>query len=95
MAAPRLGLVLVTTPLAPSLNRRRRVSRDHTNRETVNTAVYPEIRLKPVDNDQVSLPLVTEGVLRYLWQSKYGSILIEVVGDKTFVNGLLVELVSS
>ena len=93
MAAPRLGLVLVQPP-APCLNRRWRVSHDHPNRETVNTAVYPEIGPKAVDNGQVSLPLVTEGVQRYLWHGKYGLILIEVVGDKTFVNGALVELVS-
>lgn len=60
----------------------------------MNTAVYPEIRPKAVDSDQVSPPLATEGVQRYLWHGKFGSILIEVVGDKTFVNGSLVELVS-
>ena len=80
---------MLVNPPAPSLNRRRRDSHDHPNRETGNTSVYPEIRPKPVDSDQVSLPLVTERVLRYVWERKFGTILIEVVGDKTFVNGAL------
>ena len=31
------------------------------------------------------------GVQRYLWEARYGSILIEVIGDCIFVNGQLVE----
>jgi len=38
-----------------------------------------------------NLPLATAGVLRYVWESRYGEILIEVVGDDTFVNGSWVE----
>ena len=57
----------------------------------MNTAVFPEVRPKEVDNDQRSLPLATEGVQRYVWDSQFGSILIEVVDGKTFVNGDLVE----
>jgi len=37
------------------------------------------------------LPLATAGVLRYVWESRYGEILIEVVGDDGFVNGSRVE----
>lgn len=37
------------------------------------------------------LPLATAGVLRYVWESRYGAILIEVVGGEVFVNGSRVE----
>jgi hypothetical protein len=31
-------------------------------------------------------------VLRYVWEGKFGSMLIEVVGAEMFVNGVLVEV---
>ncbi len=40
---------------------------------------------------QALLPLATEGVLRYVWESKFGPMLIEVVGGAIFVNGMAVE----
>ena len=40
---------------------------------------------------QSLLPLATEGVLRYVWEGRFGSMLIEVAGDKIFVNGAFVE----
>lgn len=36
-------------------------------------------------------PLATAGVSRYVWKSRYGEILIEVVGNEVFVNGSRVE----
>ena len=59
--------------------------------EPVNTAVFPEIRPNATDDVQSLLPLATEGVLRYVWESKFGLMLIEVMDGKTFVNGELVE----
>lgn len=37
------------------------------------------------------LLLASEGVLRYVWESRYGAILIEVAGEDVFVNGQRVE----
>jgi hypothetical protein len=37
--------------------------------------------------DQPALSLATEAVQRYVWQSAYGPILIEVREDSAFVNG--------
>jgi hypothetical protein len=47
----------------------------------------PEILRLRGDSPQQPLPLATEGVQRYVWESRYGSMLIEVSGTDTFVNG--------
>ena len=47
----------------------------------------PEVLLGNLDADQVPLPLAADGVLRYVWQSAFGPILIEVHDDAAFVNG--------
>jgi hypothetical protein len=39
----------------------------------------------------VPLPLATLGIQRYVWQSRFGEILIEVIGDRSYVNGQAVE----
>lgn len=52
----------------------------------MNTVVLPEIRPATTADAQS-----TEGVLRYVWESKFGLMLIEVMDGKTFVNGELVE----
>ena len=39
------------------------------------------------DDAQPPLPLASDGVLRWLWHSRFGDILIEVMGDEVFVNG--------
>lgn len=55
-------------------------------------SLAPEIvRRPPDDAAQHALPLATEGVLRWVWESRFGAILIEVVGEDVFVNGKLVE----
>lgn len=51
----------------------------------------PERVLQPPGEAQTLLPLASEGVLRWVWEHKYGSMLIEVVGDDVFVNGERVE----
>jgi hypothetical protein len=38
------------------------------------------------------LPLAAEGVLRYVWESRFGPMLIEVRDGRAFVNGQVVEL---
>lgn len=57
----------------------------------MNAPLLAEKRLRLDEPSQVPLPLATQGVLRYVWESRFGEILIEVAGDRTFVNGQLVE----
>ena len=40
---------------------------------------------------QAPLPLASEGVHRWVWESQFGAMLIEVVDDVPFVNGVRVE----
>ncbi|WP_156473001.1 hypothetical protein [Pseudorhodoferax sp. Leaf265] len=40
---------------------------------------------------QAELPVAAEGVQRYVGQSRWGEMLIEVKGDDVFVDGKLVE----
>ena len=47
----------------------------------------PEVLLGDPDAAQAALPLAAEGVLRYVWQSAFGPMLIEVRDDAAFVNG--------
>ena len=57
----------------------------------MNTAVFPEVRPSVTATHQSLLPLATEGVLRYVWESKFGPMLIEVIAGEVFVNGIAVE----
>jgi hypothetical protein len=51
----------------------------------------PDVLLRS-DDDQAAAPAVDTGeVARSVWQSPYGPIVIEVVGDRVFVNGDWVE----
>lgn len=56
----------------------------------MNAPLYREVLL-PAGSYGPQLPLATEGVLRYVWESKFGTMLIEVVGEQVYVNGALVE----
>lgn len=40
---------------------------------------------------QVALPLATPGVQRWVWEGRYGPMLLEVAGDQVFVNGQRVQ----
>lgn len=53
----------------------------------MNAPVLPEVLLGVQPADQSTLDLATEGVLRYLWQSAFGAMLIEVSGGDVWVNG--------
>lgn len=57
----------------------------------MNAPVLPEVLLRPSAAAQVELQLATEGVLRYLWESRFGPMLIEVREGRVYVNGGLVE----
>jgi hypothetical protein len=52
---------------------------------------FPDVVVGDADDAQPPLPLASEGVLRWVWRSRFGAILIEVVGDEVFVNGQRVE----
>jgi hypothetical protein len=56
----------------------------------VNAAVHPEVLLR-VGPTEPALPLASLGVQRFVWESRYGAILVEVAGDEVFVNGERVE----
>lgn len=51
----------------------------------------PDVVLAPSEHFEPSLPLVSDGVQRWVWHSRYGAMLIEVVGDDIFVNSQRVE----
>lgn len=53
----------------------------------------PEVIRRLDDTPQADLPLATAGVLRYVWQGRFGEMLIEVVEDVAYVNGTRVDRV--
>ena len=57
----------------------------------MNAPLLPEILARRGETRQADLPLAAEGVLRYVWESRYGAMLIEVMDGRTYVNGQLVE----
>ncbi|MBI5721306.1 MAG: hypothetical protein HZC37_26850 [Burkholderiales bacterium] len=46
-----------------------------------------EVIIGQADDAQPPLPLASDGVLRWVWHSRFGDVLIEVMGDEVFVNG--------
>ena len=58
----------------------------------MNPPLLPEILSRRGPPPQADLPLAAEGVLRYVWESKFGAMLIEVRDGRTYVNGQAVEL---
>ncbi len=57
----------------------------------MNAPLLSEILTRRVDSPQADLPLASEGVLRYVWEGKFGSMLIEVKDGHVYVNGQAVE----
>lgn len=53
----------------------------------MNAPLLPEILIGSQPTDQPLLALATEGVQRYVWQSAFGLMLIEVRDGVAFVNG--------
>jgi hypothetical protein len=49
--------------------------------------LLPEVLLGSQPADQPPLDLASEGVQRYVWQSAFGAILVEVREGVAFVNG--------
>ncbi len=54
----------------------------------MNARAFPEVLLRrePAGTEP-ELTLSTEGVLRYVWESSFGPMLIEVIEGEVFVNG--------
>jgi hypothetical protein len=58
----------------------------------MNAPLLPEVLLPHSAGDpQATLPLASDGVQRYVWQGRFGAMLVEVVGEVIFVNGRRVE----
>ena len=57
----------------------------------MNAPLLPEVLARRDAGPQADLPLASEGVLRYVWEGRFGSILIEVKGNRAYVNGQPVE----
>ncbi len=53
----------------------------------VHPPLLPEVLLGPQPADQPNLELASEGVLRYVWNSEFGAMLIEVRDGAAYVNG--------
>lgn len=57
----------------------------------MNAPLRPEVFIRPQPSPQIDLPLAADGVVRYVWEGKYGTMLIEVRNGQIYVNGGLVE----
>lgn len=53
----------------------------------MDSILLPEIHMGAQPDDQAALELASEGVRRYVWQSAFGPVLIEVRDGTAFVNG--------
>lgn len=60
----------------------------------MNAPLLPEVLLGLDTSAEPELPLATEGVQRYVWQSRFGAILVEVREGVAYVNGQAVEPLS-
>ena len=61
----------------------------------MNAPLLPEVLRLREDSAQEALPLATEGVQRFVWESRFGPMLIEVVDGVAYVNGKRVDMMSS
>ena len=60
----------------------------------MNAPLLPEVLRLREDSPQETLPLATEGVQRFVWESRFGAMLIEVVDGVVSVNGQRVDAIS-
>jgi hypothetical protein len=51
----------------------------------------PEIHIDLPNPGEPELPLAADGLLRYVWHSRFGDMLVEVHDGCAFVNGEAVE----
>jgi hypothetical protein len=57
----------------------------------MNSPLHPEVLLLRSADGQAELTLGTEGVLRYVWEGRFGAMLIEVIDQRVYVNGEVVD----
>ena len=57
----------------------------------MNDPRFSEVLLRRSESPQRDLPLAADGVLRYVWESWFGSMLIEVRQGQVLVNGKVVD----
>lgn len=57
----------------------------------MNDPRFSEVLLRRSVSPQGDLPLSADGILRYVWESWFGSMLIEVREGQVLVNGKVVE----
>jgi len=57
----------------------------------MNAPLFAEVLRLRDDSPQEPLPLATESVQRYVWEGRFGAMLIEVIDGAAFVNGQRVE----
>jgi hypothetical protein len=60
----------------------------------MNAPLLPEVLRLREDSPQETLPLATEGVQRLVWESRFGSMLIEIIDGVAYVNGKRVDSIS-
>lgn len=61
----------------------------------MNASLLPEVLLGVDVSQEPRLPLATEGVQRYVWESRFGAMLIEVREGSAYVNGQRVDPLES
>lgn len=61
----------------------------------MNAPLLPQILLRQDCSAQTDLDLATEGVLRYVWSSAWGDMLIESIDGVAYVNGQRVDAAPS
>jgi len=57
----------------------------------MNAPLLPQVLLRQELSPQTDLDLATEGVLRYVWSSEWGDMLIESMDGVVYVNGRRVD----
>ncbi len=57
----------------------------------MNAPLRPDVFTRVEPSPQLDLPLAAHGVQRHVWESGFGTMLIEVRDGQIFVNGRLVE----
>jgi hypothetical protein len=57
----------------------------------MNAPLRPDVFIRPQPSPQAGLPLAFDGVQRYVWEGRFGTMLIEVRAGRVFVNGSPVE----
>lgn len=82
-----MGLVLDRPPIGAAAP----LAKNPALNLALNATAMPEVLLQAADNVQAPLPLATTGAQRWVWHSRYGAMLIEVIAGEIFVNGGRVE----